>query len=103
MVGCSYLVCRGEPVEISNMTAAGPKSIHLTTGLLVNLTACWLHFPACWLIKQVCLYQVLGLSQIWTSRLYMKTNRLCGKFYSSVSNFRPVKFPGHSVTLTDRP
>ena len=63
-----------------------PNFIHLATGLLVNLMACRLH-----LMKQACLYQVSGLSQIWTSRLYLKANRLCGRNNCTVGNFsRPV-------------
>ena len=54
----------------------------LATGLSVNLTACRLHFLACWLIKQACLYQVSNLSQIWTSRLYVMTHQRCRKCYS---------------------
>ena len=50
-----------------------PDFIHLATGLSVNFTACQLHFPACRLIEQACLYQVSSLSQIWNSRLYVMT------------------------------
>ena len=64
-----------------------PESIHLATGLLVNLTACWLPFPPCRLMKQACLYQVYGLSQIWSSRLYVKTNRLCRRNNHTVGDF----------------
>ena len=68
-----------------------PSFIHLATDVWVKLMACRLHFLPCGLMKQACLYQVSGLSQIWSSRLYVMTNRLCGKFNSTVGNFsRPV-------------
>ena len=61
--------------EISNMfdiyirplttLVTDPHFIHLATGMLVNLMACWLHFPTCRLMKQACLYHVSDLSQIW--------------------------------------
>ena len=84
------------------------ERVHLATGVSVNLTACQLHFPPIWLMKQTCLYHVSGLSQIWSSRLYMKTIRLCGRItvqlVSLVSLFvnvkdMPVGFPGQSGTL----
>ena len=36
--------------------------------------ACRLNFPPCRLMKQACLYQVSDLSQIWSSRLYVKAD-----------------------------
>ena len=68
------------------------------------LTAYQLHFPACRLIKQACLYQVSVLSQIWTSRLYLMPNIIHSVTLAGLSATvpdRPVKFPGQSVTLTD--
>ena len=96
-VGCSF---QARVSEISNMfdismtiptLVTDPNSIHLATGLSVNLTACWLYFLPCHLMKQACLYQVSGLSQIWSSRLYVMTNRLCRRNNHTVGKFsRPV-------------
>ena len=64
-VNCSFLVCWGESIKyeacltflrpLPNLVT-DPKFIHLAPGLSTNLTACWLPFPACWLMKQTCLY-----------------------------------------------
>ena len=116
-VGCSFPACREDSEKYRTcfiflpplpILVTDPKFIHLATGMSVNLMASRLHFPAYRLIKQVCLYQVSGLSQIWSSRLYVMTNRLCGKCYSTVGNWpvcncpeRPVRFQGQSVTFTN--
>ena len=95
-VSCSFQDCRGESVKYETCLiflrplptlVTDPNFIHLATGMSVNLTACRLYFLARQLIKQACLYQVSSLSQIWSSRLYVMTNRLCGKCYSTVGNF----------------
>ena len=45
-----------------------------------------------------------GLSQIWTSQLYMMTNRLCRKCYSTVGNFcRPVCNCSQQACKASRP
>ena len=117
-VGCSFPAYEGDSMKFQTCLkflqplptlVSDPNFIHVTIGLSFKLMACRLHFPACRLIKQACLYQVSGLSQILTSRLYVKANRLCGKCYSTITLTslsvtvpdRPVKFPGQSVTLTD--
>ena len=88
MVGYSFQACRQESVQYQTCLiflrpfptlVTDPDFIHLATGLSVNLTACRLHFPPCPLMKQACLYQVFGLFQIWSSRPYLKTKRLCGR------------------------
>ena len=99
-VGCSFQACRQEWVKYQTCLiflppfptlVTDPDFIHLEAGLSVNLMACWLHYPLCRLMKQACLNQVSGLSQIWSSRLYLNTSRLCGRNNHTVGNFsRPV-------------
>ena len=105
-VGCSFLACRGESVKYQTCMVflrplpthvTDPNFIHLATGLSVNLTACQLHFPACRLIKQACLYQVSGLSQIWSSRLYVMTD--CAGNVTVQSE----TLASLSVSVSDRP
>ena len=63
-VGCKLPACQGESVKYQTCLiflqplltlVSDPNFSPLATGLLVNLTACRLHFPACRLIKQGCL------------------------------------------------
>ena len=99
-VSYKFPACWGESVKFQTCLiflrplptlVSDPYFSPLATDLLVNLMVCQLHFAACRLIKQACLLQVFGLSQIWTSRLYVMTHRLYWKCYSPVGNFsRPV-------------
>ena len=117
-VGCTFLACRGESVKYQSCLiiprplltlVTDPNFSHLAIGLSVNLMASRLHFLACRLMTQACLYQVSGLSQIWSSRLYVMKDCAGSVTVQSVTlaglsvsvPYRPVNFPGQSVNFHD--
>ena len=105
-VGCSFPACRGELANVQTCLkflqslptlVTYPNFFHLATGLSVTL-------PGLSVNETGLSVPSIRLVPIWTSRLYVMTNRLCGKCYSTVGNFsRPVCNCSRQACKVSRP